>query len=953
MDTTRPNSSPTTGSFKAFTYLSLFGLAITIPLLLLFGALLLQSASVQRTQLEARVLQVLDALVNDMDRDLDRDITILHTLATSRALASADWRTFYDQAKAGLQGRAYLVLVDSNGRQLVNTYVPYGEQPAMTGDPETVRRILETKASVVSNFFVSLVVKKAVFNVSIPILRDGQVRYVMSLGLLSDDLIALLTSENLGPEWVTLVWDRNGAILARSRDNPRYVGTLLPQNMREHDQRAVVRITNLDGVDVLHATARSQVSGWGVGVNIPYSLVTTQMRNSLLLWGAAAVLVITIALLSGAFFARQITTPLSAAAKAAAAFGRGEPFPLTGARLKEADAFLFALNNAQQARERLTQEMKQSRDWLQTTLDSIGDAVIATDADGKVSSLNAVAQALTGWKQEEAAGKHLEEVFVIRNAETGLEVENPVSKVLREGRIVGLANHTRLITRDGRKIPIDDSAAPIRDRSKIAGVVLVFRDITERLKAEERIRVTVEAAPNAMIMVSRQGRIELVNSQTEKLFGYSREELLGQSVEILVPERYRASHGALRISFFREPLARPMGAGRDLFGLRKDGAEVPIEIGLNPISTGQGDFVLAAIIDISERKRAEEKLRAANEELRRTSHLMEPVACFVRNMEDRVIYWNPGATELYGFEPDETIGLVSHSLLKTVFPTPLDTILAQVKTTGSWDGELLHTRRDGQRITVASHWALHKDAEGEPVAILEANLDITAAKEAERELRASNAALARANEDLNQFAFAASHDLQEPLRMITSYSQLLLKGYRDEGLEEDILKARSTHTRFGQYWQQIDRLRAHVQEIPTERGELSRLCWNLGLPGDFDVAQITWRPDYDSYYHEQLTKRARTMYVFRDEYIFDLEKSVVVEVPQAGHATYVFTKPDDVKQWVWRYAKTTRQDIRLNRDNIAESLGFLGRVVHGKNKAEWLKELRIRIGGSPDYSQTQ
>jgi hypothetical protein len=95
------------------------------------------------------------------------------------------------------------------------------------------------------------------------------------------------------------------------------------------------------------------------------------------------------------------------------------------------------------------------------------------------------------------------------------------------------------------------------------------------------------------------------------------------------------------------------------------------------------------------------------------------------------------------------------------------------------------------------------------------------------------------------------------------------------------------------------------------------------------------------------------MYVFRDEYIFDLEKSVIVEVPQAGHATYVFGKPADIKPWVWQYAKTTRQDIRLNRGNIAESLGFLGRVVHGKNKAEWLKELRGRIGEPPDYAQTQ
>ena len=167
-------------------------------------------------------------------------------------------------------------------------------------------------------------------------------------------------------------------------------------------------------------------------------------------------------------------------------------------------------------------------------------------------------------------------------------------------------------------------------------------------------------------------------------------------------------------------------------------------------------------------------------------------------------------------------------------------------------------------------------------------------------------------------------------------------------LEEEILKARAAHTRFGQYWKQLDRLRAHVESIPTERDELRRLCWNQGLPGDFDIAQITWRPDYDAYYYEQLTKRARTMYLFRDEYIFDLEKAVVVEVPQAGHATYIFSKPPDLKHWVWQYARTTRHDIRLNRNNIAESLGFQRRVVHGKNKSEWLRELQLRTGEPPD-----
>jgi PAS domain S-box-containing protein len=130
-------------------------------------------------------------------------------------------------------------------------------------------------------------------------------------------------------------------------------------------------------------------------------------------------------------------------------------------------------------------KIKEARDWLQTTIGSIGDAVIATDAHGNVTILNGVSESLTGWQHEHAVGAPLETVFIIGNEETGEPMENPVGKVLREGRIVGLANHTVLTSRDGRKIPIDDSAAPIRDSSgNIIGVVLVFRDITERRKVE-------------------------------------------------------------------------------------------------------------------------------------------------------------------------------------------------------------------------------------------------------------------------------------------------------------------------------------------------------------------------------------------------------------------------------------------------------------------------------------
>jgi PAS domain S-box-containing protein len=147
---------------------------------------------------------------------------------------------------------------------------------------------------------------------------------------------------------------------------------------------------------------------------------------------------------------------------------------------------------------------REARDWLQTTIASIGDAVIATDADGKVTLLNGVSQSLTGWTQEQAVGLPLEQIFRIGNEETGAIVENPVSKVLREGRVVGLANHTVLTSRDGRQIPIDDSAAPIRDRAgQIVGVVLVFRDITERREAEGRDKEAAAALSRHAELLAR------------------------------------------------------------------------------------------------------------------------------------------------------------------------------------------------------------------------------------------------------------------------------------------------------------------------------------------------------------------------------------------------------------------------------------------------------------------
>ncbi len=172
--------------------------------------------------------------------------------------------------------------------------------------------------------------------------------------------------------------------------------------------------------------------------------------------------------------------------------------------------------------------------------------------------------------------------------------------------------------KDGTEFPVEIGLNPLEtmDGPMVLAAII---DITERKRIEQRFRLVVESAPNAMVLINKEGVITLVNSQTEKLFGYTREELIDQKVEILIPERFKRNHPGFRNMFFTTPKARSMGAGRDLFAARKDGSEFPVEIGLNPIEAEEGSMVLAAIIDITERK-MQEANRLKSEFLANMSH---------------------------------------------------------------------------------------------------------------------------------------------------------------------------------------------------------------------------------------------------------------------------------------------------------------------------------------------
>jgi hypothetical protein len=162
--------------------------------------------------------------------------------------------------------------------------------------------------------------------------------------------------------------------------------------------------------------------------------------------------------------------------------------------------------------------------------------------------------------------------------------------------------------------------------------------------------------------------------------------------------------------------------------------------------------------------------------------------------------------------------------------------------------------------------------------------------------------------------------------------------------------ARKTYNRFGQFFDAIQGIRDRLEREPIERQELTRICGDLGIPSDFDIAQISWKPDYDPFFYNQLRRRTRKMFLIRAEYVFELERAIVVEVPEQGHATYIFSRPANLEQWIREYARTAKDDIRHNRTNAAERLGFIGRVMHGRNPRAWLRDLRAKVGEPVDYS---
>ena len=440
-------------------------------------------------------------------------------------------------------------------------------------------------------------------------------------------------------------------------------------------------------------------------------------------------------------------------------------------------AVIIALGERMRSAQRRANE---GSELLRVTLRSIGDAVVTTDTAGRVSYLNEVAESLTGWTQADAAGKPLETVFNIVSESTGEPAANPAVRALREGVVVGLANHTLLIRRDGTRLAIDDSAAPIRnEHGHVAGCVLIFRDVQAQRLAEvnqaqqllvaKTLAAIVESSDDAIISKSLQGIIQSWNAAAERLFGYTAGQAIGRHISLVIPPD--------RISEEDEIIGRlRIGERIDHFEterVRSDGQRIQVSLTISPIKDDAGRVVGASKIvrDITERKRVE-----VDRQMFVT--LVETSTDFIAMSDlDGIPFFVNRAGLLQ-------VGLTSIEQAKSTpvreffFPEDqhwvMEEFFPQVRIQGHGEVEVrFRNFRTGEARWMAYKVVTLTDGNGQPTAFATVSQDVTDRRRMEDHLRALASDLSEADRRKNEFLATLAHELRNPLAPISNAVQML------------------------------------------------------------------------------------------------------------------------------------------------------------------------------------
>ena len=357
--------------------------------------------------------------------------------------------------------------------------------------------------------------------------------------------------------------------------------------------------------------------------------------------------------------------------------------------------------------------------YARSLIEASLDPLVTISADGKITDVNEAATKVTGVPREKLIGTDFSNYFTEPE-----KAQEGYRQVFAKGMVTDYPLTIRHA--DGQLTDVLYNASVYRDeRGNVLGIFAAARDITGRKKAEEKFRSLLEAAPDSIVIVNKDGRIVLVNAQTQKLFGYEREELLDQPVEILVPQRFRGAHPGHRTNFFAKPGARSMGAGLELFGQRKDGTEFQVEISLSPLETEEGMLVSSAIRDVTAQKLASQYARSLIEAS------LDPLVTI--SVDGKITDVNEATTKVTGVSREKLIGTDFTNYFTE--PEKAQEGYRQVFAKGMVTDYPLTIRHIGGRLTdVLYNASVYRDGRGNVLGVFAAARDVTAQKQAEAQV---------------------------------------------------------------------------------------------------------------------------------------------------------------------------------------------------------------------------